>query len=200
MIAHVDVTCQLLHEDTLFFGADFDVTSIADEVVVLERGRVLLFLLVGGGTVHRRALDVVLDMNLVLAGEHVAHDEQVVLLVLDGQPKHAQQVRQQRLALGLHNVLVVVLEHVVQTLDVLARDALDYVALVVRDVELGAALAAAAVQWLDFAVRERFHVRLLVDVQALAHALEHKRRVALDLVVTWQKFPEKKKKQFKCFK
>ena len=161
--------------------------TIADEIVVLESGRVLLLLLAGRSSVHRRALYIILDMYLVLVGEHVPHYEQIVLLVLDGEAIHAEQMRQQRLALGLHDMLVVVLEHAVQALDVLAGDRLDYVALVVGDKELGAALATAAVEGLDVAGGQRLEIGLVVDVEALAHPLKHQRAVLFHFIVAGQR-------------
>ena len=183
----VDVARQLVHEEALHVGPDGDAAALVEQIVVLERGRVLLLLLDGGGAVHRRALDVVLAVYLVLGREDVAHDEHVVLLVLDGESEHAEQVGQQRVAARLHDVLVIAGEHVVEALDVLAGDRLDDVALVVGDVELGVALAAeAAVERLDVAARQRLLVRLVGDVEALAHVLEHERTVLLDLVVAGQ--------------
>lgn len=61
-------------------------------------------------------------------------------------------MREQCVALGLNNVLVIVLQDVVEAFDVLACDSFDHIAPVVRSVEAGVALAVGVVQRLHAVV------------------------------------------------
>jgi len=95
-------------------------------------------------------------------------------------------VREQRVALGLDDVLVVVLENVVQALHVLAGHRLDHVAPVVGPEEAGVALAVGFVQGLHAVVRQRAQIGLFAYVEAFADVLENQGTVLFDFVMTRQ--------------
>lgn len=128
-------------------------------------------------------------MNFQVRTEDISHDFVVILNPVEGQPVHAQILRQEGVAMLLDHIRMVVLEERVHLLDLLARQWLDDEHSVVAHVELRARFASGVGHdWLR--AGERLTVLDVIDAEALAKIFEHKWTVFLKFEVRWHVFPK----------